>query len=121
MKKTSFLFVEELQRANRIYGPSFASPHEGYAIMREELEELWEEIKKKRPDKLRMMEEAIQVGAMAMKFIQSLDHWSWLGLKMSAQELKCLQCRYRVITSDILADLESDPCLTCNKLNQWKE
>lgn len=123
MRKTivTSLMVKELERANRIYGTSFTSPHEGYAVMLEEMDELFDEIRKKHPDIDRMREEAIQIGAMAIKFIQSLDHWPWLDLKMSKHELKCLQCRYRVITTDILADLESDPCLTCNKLSQWKE
>ena len=67
---TVFSILEELERANRIYEP-FNSPHEGYAILLEEMDELFEEIKKKQPDKTRMREEAIQVGAMAIKFILS--------------------------------------------------
>lgn len=113
--------LKELDRANQRYGTSFHSPHEGYAVMLEEMDELFDEIKKKHPDKDRMMEEAIQVGAMAIKFILSLKQWPWLDLKMSAHELKCLQCRYSVLTADNLADLESDPCLSCNNLCQWKE
>ncbi|AFM40311.1 hypothetical protein Desaci_1285 [Desulfosporosinus acidiphilus SJ4] len=117
--RAAFIF-EELERANQIYGTSFHSPHEGYAVMLEEMDELFEEIKKKNPDKDKLMEEAVQIGAMAIKFIQSLEHWPWLDLKMSAHELKCLQCRYAVLTADKLAELESDPCLSCNKLCQWK-
>jgi len=67
---TVFLMLVELTRANEVY-PRFNSPHEGYAIMLEEMDELFEEIKKKQPDKTRMREEAIQVGAMAIKFILS--------------------------------------------------
>jgi hypothetical protein len=62
----------EYKRANSIY-PFFNSLHEGYAILREEVEELWDEIKKK-PSKIspnRINEEAIQVSAMAMKIIIS--------------------------------------------------
>jgi len=62
--------ITELDRANKLYEP-FNSPHEGYAIMLEEMDELFEEIKRKQPDKIRMREEAIQVGAMAIKFILS--------------------------------------------------
>jgi len=65
---TVFLMLVELTRANKMY-PRFHSPHEGYAVLLEELDELWDEIKKKQPDKTRMREEAIQVGAMAIKFI----------------------------------------------------
>ncbi|MDR3586871.1 MAG: hypothetical protein P4L59_16390 [Desulfosporosinus sp.] len=64
------LVVEELDRANKMYGP-FTSPHEGWAVLKEEMDELWDEIKNKKPDKDRMREEAVQVGAMAMKFILS--------------------------------------------------
>ena len=113
--------VEELERANKIHGTSFNSPHEGYAVMLEEMDELFDEIRKKRPDKDRMRDVAIQIGAMAIKFIQSLDNWPWLGLKMSAQELRCLQCRYSVLRADELAVVGSDPCLTCDDLSNWKE
>lgn len=64
------LLLEELDRANEMYGP-FTSPHEGWAVLKEEMDELWDEIKNKQPDKDRMREEAIQVGAMAIKFILS--------------------------------------------------
>ena len=79
--KAAALLVEELNRANRIYGPSFASPHEGYAVILEELDELFDEIRKKQPDKERLQEEAIQIGAMAIKFITSLKDWPRLNPK----------------------------------------
>lgn len=77
MKKvmTASYLVEELERANSIYGTSFHSPQEGYAVMLEEMDELWAEIKKKRPDKERIREEATQVGAMAIKFLMSMEEW----------------------------------------------
>lgn len=64
------LILEELDRANKMYG-LFNSPHEGWAVMNEEMDELWDEIKNKYPDKIRMLEEAVQVGAMAIKFVLS--------------------------------------------------
>jgi transcriptional regulator with XRE-family HTH domain len=78
MRRTAVasLMVQELKRANKLYGTSFASAHEGYAILLEELDELWDEIKKKHPDQTRLREEAIQVGAMALKFIASLQSWN---------------------------------------------
>ena len=48
---------------------SMNSAHEGYAVILEELDELWEEIKKKHPEKSRLKEEAIQVAAMAVRFV----------------------------------------------------
>ena len=56
----------ELVRATRKFGP-FASAHEGYAVILEELDELWQEIKHGTPDRQR--EEAIQVAAMAIRFL----------------------------------------------------
>ncbi|MCL4421114.1 MAG: hypothetical protein M1477_05440 [Candidatus Thermoplasmatota archaeon] len=55
--------------------PEFISEHEGYAVLLEEVDELWDEIKNnKRPGaEERMREEAAQVGAMALKFIIMLD------------------------------------------------
>lgn len=60
----------ELRDALASY-PSMASYHEGYAIILEELDELWDEIRMKplyrNQDKLRR--EAIQVAAMAIRFV----------------------------------------------------
>lgn len=50
------------------------SPHEGYAVIKEELEELWDEIKADgggRDDASR--EEALQVAAMAIRYVLDLD------------------------------------------------
>lgn len=54
--------------------PAMASPHEGYAILLEEVDELWDEVKRKPSvrSKLRMKKEAIQVAAMAMRFLIDL-------------------------------------------------
>lgn len=63
----------EIARADATWAP-FASAHEGYAVLLEEVDELWDEIKKKQterdPEKLR--KEAIQVAAMAVRFITSV-------------------------------------------------
>ena len=64
--------LDELGRAMSKFGP-MASAHEGYAILLEELDELWDEIKLKDRDKARMRAEAIQVGAMAIRFIKDLE------------------------------------------------
>ena len=59
----------EVKRARQIY-PKFNSTHEGYAVMLEEIDELWDEIKQKKSSPAKLREEAIQVGAMAIRFIQ---------------------------------------------------
>jgi hypothetical protein len=61
----------EATRAAEIH-PPFHSKHEGYAGILEELDELWDEIKKKHSDKSAMRIEAIQVGAMALRFIEDV-------------------------------------------------
>ena len=60
----------EFQRASSLY-PKFNSAHEGYAVLLEEVEELWDEVKKspKRRDPAKMKEEAVQVAAMALRFL----------------------------------------------------
>ena len=63
--------AEELYEARRKY-PPFNSAHEGYAVLLEEVHELWDEVRAKNdgsdPDRgRRMYREAIQVAAMAMR------------------------------------------------------
>jgi len=64
---------KEYLRASEKFG-AFASPHEGASIIREEYEELWEEVKKQYEDRsLKLMrKEAIQLGAMALRFLVDL-------------------------------------------------
>ncbi len=54
--------------------PDFNSAHEGYAVLLEEVDELWDEIKNdKKPNAHdRMRVEATQVGAMALRFLVML-------------------------------------------------
>jgi hypothetical protein len=50
--------------------PPFASAHEGYSIILEEVDELWEEVRKGNKAKARA--EAVQVAAMALRFIHDV-------------------------------------------------
>jgi len=59
---------KELRRAISMY-PPFRSRHEGYAIIREELDELWMEIKRKPQNEDAIEKEAVQLSAMALRFI----------------------------------------------------
>ena len=51
--------------------PPFNSAHEGYAILLEEVDELWGHVKinQKKRDLAAMRAEAIQVAAMALRFV----------------------------------------------------
>lgn len=51
--------------------PPMASAHEGYAVILEELDEMWQEVKHGTPDRAR--EEAVQVAAMALRFLVDID------------------------------------------------
>jgi len=61
--------IEELKNACAKW-PAFNSAHEGYAILLEEVDELWEHIKtnQNKRDIGAMRGEAIQIAAMAMRF-----------------------------------------------------
>lgn len=68
---------EELERA-LVKFPPFHSAHEGWAIIKEELDELWEVVRLNqstagRNDRLR--KECIQVAAMAMRFLLEMNHF----------------------------------------------
>jgi len=69
----SALLNDELNAALKKF-PKMNSYHEGYAVILEELDELWEEVKKnptvRDPNAVRA--EAIQVAAMACRFIMDL-------------------------------------------------
>ena len=70
---TALDIATELEVARSRF-PDFNSAHEGYAVLLEEVEELWEEVKKSpfKRDVVKMRAEAIQVAAMAIRFIQDV-------------------------------------------------
>jgi hypothetical protein len=64
----------ELRFAMGKHGP-MASAHEGYAVILEELDELWDEVKLQRRDVVAMRKEAMHVAAMALRFVRDVcDH-----------------------------------------------
>lgn len=60
---------DELVRAIERFGP-FHSAHEGYAVIKEELDELWDAIKAN--DIPHARAEALQVAAMAVRFLNDI-------------------------------------------------
>ncbi len=54
--------------------PAIHSSHEGYSVILEELDELWDEVKKQTKDRSRdrMRLEAMQVAAMAVRFMTDI-------------------------------------------------
>jgi hypothetical protein len=63
----------ELARAEAKFKP-YNSAHEGYAVVLEELDELWDEVKKngKARDVGAMRAEAIQVAVTALRFVKDV-------------------------------------------------
>lgn len=49
-----------------------ASPHEGYAVILEELDELWDEVCAQSCDLAKARKEAAQVAAMGIRFLMDL-------------------------------------------------
>lgn len=70
-KPTIAMIQDELERAMTLHAP-MRGPHEGYAVILEELDELWQEIKQKSPDIGKLRTEAIHVAAMAARFVADL-------------------------------------------------
>lgn len=65
---------EALHKAITKHAP-FNTAHEGYAVILEELDELWDEVKAWQPDNHRVAEmrkEAVHVAAMAIRFIKDV-------------------------------------------------
>ncbi len=60
---------DEVSRATIKY-PPFNSAHEGYAVLLEEVDELWIEVKRKQSerDQDALIDEAMHVAAMAVRF-----------------------------------------------------
>lgn len=62
---------KELKQAQANF-PAFNSAHEGYAAIKEELDELWDKIKANATYD-EMEEEAIQIAAMALRFLMDVE------------------------------------------------
>lgn len=67
----------ELRRGDAIHGrgivwPTNSVSHEAYGVLLEEVDELWDEVKKKHFDRAAARKEAIQVAAMAIRFVMNV-------------------------------------------------
>ena len=67
--------TDELVTAMESY-PAFHSAHEGFGVLKEEVDELWEHVKVKQGgrDIAAMRAEAIQIAAMAIRFAADVCH-----------------------------------------------
>ena len=62
--------AKEVERAIQLYEP-FHSLHEGYAVLKEEVDELWDQVKVKQGSRWpgAVKDECIQIAAMAVRII----------------------------------------------------
>lgn len=60
--------AQEVMRARAKHPTPFHGPHDGYAKLLEEVDELWDEVKADQPFE-RLHHEAVHVAAMAIRFI----------------------------------------------------
>lgn len=61
--------IEKEYNKARIHHPAMNSGHEGYAVIKEELDELWDNIKANVGDSPASRKEAIQIAAMALAYV----------------------------------------------------
>lgn len=73
LKSIMLAVQREVTRAMSLHVP-FANEHEGYAVVLEELDELWDEIKVRQTDRDhdKIRKEATQLAAMAVRFLYDL-------------------------------------------------
>lgn len=64
--------VIEVLKAKNKFPADFTSVHEGYAVILEEIDELWEECKRKVVNRNDLRKEAVQCAAMCLRFIAEL-------------------------------------------------
>lgn len=62
------LVTEEFERATARHGV-FNSCHEGFAVLKEEVDELWDEVKANNGSTHRGATEAVQAAAMAIRYL----------------------------------------------------
>lgn len=67
---------DEIARAER-HGKQFSSLHEAYAVILEEVDEIWDltRLKKRGREPGKVRQELIQLAAMAIKAIHSIDNF----------------------------------------------
>lgn len=80
--------LEEVKKAKAMYPHNFFNQHEAIAVLWEEVDELWDEVKKNQRnyDLKAQRKEAIQVAAMAIRFAAELTFEPVLEEHLKSQE-----------------------------------
>lgn len=68
------MIAREVERAEREFGKGYASAHEAFAVLLEEVDEFRDEVWKKRArrDRVRMVRELVQVACVAQRYAAQL-------------------------------------------------
>lgn len=74
--KALAVVINELMRATKQNG-KFSSAHEAWAVLYEEVDELWDEVKCNNGYHPRAAEEAKQVAAMAIRYLMDFGEEDW--------------------------------------------
>jgi NTP pyrophosphatase (non-canonical NTP hydrolase) len=73
---TAELIDDEISHAKAKHGEKpFNSTHEGFAVLKEEVDELWDAVKSDASNE-QLRVEAVQVAAMAIRFINELTYYA---------------------------------------------
>lgn len=76
---------EELDKAYRKHGAERWGRHEFYAILKEEVDELWDAIKRDEPLD-NVMDEAIDVAAMCFRYLETGDRYQYPPLRKATND-----------------------------------
>lgn len=63
---------EELLAARKKFPHAHVDYHHSYGVIKEELDEFWDEVRKQTPDEMLILKELIQIGAMAQRAAEDL-------------------------------------------------
>jgi NTP pyrophosphatase (non-canonical NTP hydrolase) len=61
---------QELKKARSKHPTAQTTLHEGYAVLQEEVDEVWDLVKSQKPSRDSLLKELIQVAAMAQRFAE---------------------------------------------------
>lgn len=111
----------EVERASALHAP-YNSAHEGYAVILEELDELFDEVKANRGRAPEGIAEAVQVAATAIRYIMSLAKPG--SLTIPAQEPDAITRLDAELQAEQTVFVEPDPGNfghpNCNRVRQEK-
>lgn len=78
------LVAAEVRKARALHAPVH-SPHEGYAVIQEELDEYWDLVKSKSPSGYAMLLELVQTAAMCQRTAQDTGLAAHFGPQLGEQ------------------------------------